>query len=188
MCTYPWWGAFFFLPCCAHVGSQTYICHVWLFVTPMDCSSPGSSVQGIFLGKNTEVGCHSLLLGIFVTQGLNPGLPHYRRILYYLSHQRSPRILEGVAIPFSRGSSRPRDQTHVSCVSSIGRILYHWATWESPLVSQPGIKPMSPALKMQSQLLDHQGSPMESNWIKINILTLFQNINKSVSSSSFWHQ
>ena len=38
------------------------------------------------------------------------------------------RILEWVAVPFSRGSSRPRDQTHVSYVSCIGRwILYHWA-------------------------------------------------------------
>ena len=39
------------------------------------------------------------------------------------------RILEWVAILFSRGSSRPRDWTRVSCV---GRwIHYHWATWEA---------------------------------------------------------
>ena len=31
--------------------------------------------------KNTGVGCHFLLQGIFPTQGLNPGLPHYRQIL-----------------------------------------------------------------------------------------------------------
>ena len=42
------------------------------------------------------------------------------------------RILEWVAISSSRGSSRPKDQTHVSCISCIGgRILYHWATWEA---------------------------------------------------------
>ena len=36
------------------------------------------------------------------------------------------RILEWVAISFSRGSSQPRDQTQVSYVSSIGRwVLYH---------------------------------------------------------------
>ena len=35
-------------------------------------------------GKNTRVGCHALLQGIFPTQGLNPGLPHCRRILYQL--------------------------------------------------------------------------------------------------------
>ena len=36
------------------------------------------------------------------------------------------RILEWVAISFSRGSSWPRDQTHVSCIGR--QILYHWAT------------------------------------------------------------
>ena len=37
-------------------------------------------------GKNTGVGCHSLLQGIFPTQGLNLGLLHCRQILYHLSH------------------------------------------------------------------------------------------------------
>ena len=41
-------------------------------------------------GKNTGVGCHALLQGIFPIQGLNPGLLHCRRILYHLSHQESP--------------------------------------------------------------------------------------------------
>ena len=35
---------------------------------------------------------HSLLQGIFPTQGLNPGLLHCRQILYHLNHQRSPSI------------------------------------------------------------------------------------------------
>ena len=46
---------------------------------------------------------------IFPAQGLNPGLLHCRWILYYLSHQGSPRILEWVTYPFSRGSSQPRN-------------------------------------------------------------------------------
>ena len=42
------------------------------------------------------------------------------------------RILEQVAISYSRGSSPPRDRTCNSCVSFIGRhILYHWTTWEA---------------------------------------------------------
>ena len=41
-------------------------------------------------GKNTGMGCHSLLQGIFPIQGSNPGLLHCRQILYYLSHQGSP--------------------------------------------------------------------------------------------------
>ena len=64
-------------------------------------------------GQNTGVGSLSLLQGIFPTQGLNPGLPHCRQILYPLSHQGSPRILEWVAYPFSRGSSQPRNPTRV---------------------------------------------------------------------------
>ena len=41
-------------------------------------------------GKNTGVGCHALLQGIFWAQGSNPGLPHRRQILYCLDHQGSP--------------------------------------------------------------------------------------------------
>ena len=66
---------------------------------PMDYSLPGSSVHGDSPGKNTGVHCHAFLQGIFPTQGLNPGLPHYRWILYHLSHQGSPRILEWVPYP-----------------------------------------------------------------------------------------
>ena len=54
---------------------------------PMDCSLPGSSIHGIFPGKNTGVGCHFLLQEIFPTQGLNPDLLHCRKSLYRLSHQ-----------------------------------------------------------------------------------------------------
>ena len=50
------------------------------------CSSSDSP------GKNSEVGCHALLQGIFQTQGLNLGLPHYKWILYDLSHQGSPHL------------------------------------------------------------------------------------------------
>ena len=42
-------------------------------------------------GKNTRVGCHSLLQGIFPTQGSNLGLLDCRWIIYYLTHQGRPR-------------------------------------------------------------------------------------------------
>ena len=57
---------------------------------PMYCSPPGSSVHGDSPGKNTEVGCHALLQGIFPTQESNQGLLHCRWILYQLSYQGSP--------------------------------------------------------------------------------------------------
>ena len=82
-----------------------------------------------FPGRNTGVGCHLLVQGIFPTQGSNPGLPHCRRILYRLSHQESPRILEWVAYSSSRRSSQPRNRTRASYVSWIVKqILHHWAT------------------------------------------------------------
>ena len=68
-------------------------------------------------GQNTGVGSCSLLQGIFPTQGSNSGLPHSRGILYQLSHKGSPKILEWVAYPFSRESSRTRNQTRVSCIA-----------------------------------------------------------------------
>ena len=40
----------------------------------MNCSLPGSSVHGDSPGKNTRMGCHSLLQGIVPTQGSNPCL------------------------------------------------------------------------------------------------------------------
>ena len=52
-----------------------------------------SSVHGDSPGKNTGVGSYSLLQGIVPTQGSNPGLLHFRQILYCLSHQRSGSII-----------------------------------------------------------------------------------------------
>ena len=50
---------------------------------PMPKNSPG---------QNTGVGSLSLLQGIFITQGSNPGLPHYRQILYQLNHREGHKI------------------------------------------------------------------------------------------------
>ena len=84
----------------------------------IDCSPPGSSVLGDSPGKNTGVGCHVLLQGIFTTQGLNSGFPHCRWTLYHLSHQGSPRILNWIAYPFSSGSS-------LHCRQSLYQLSYH---------------------------------------------------------------
>ena len=93
---------------------------VQLFVTPwIVWNSPG---------QNTGVASLSLLQGIFQTQGSNPGLPHCRQILYQLSHKGSLRIVEWAAYPFSRGSSQPRNQTGVSCIT--GRFFTYCAIRE----------------------------------------------------------
>ena len=75
--------------------------------------------------------------GFIPTQGLNPCLPHCRQILYHLSHQGSPRILEWVACVFSRGPSQPRNQTGLSCT-----------TWVLSL--EPPGKPCKPFSSVQS--------------------------------------
>ena len=86
-----------------------------------------------FPGQNTGMGSFSLLQGIFPMQGSNPVLLHYKWILYQLSHKGSQRILEWVAYLFSSGSSWPRNQTGVSCMTD--KFFTTWATREkrSPL-------------------------------------------------------
>ena len=80
-------------------------------------------------GQNTGVGNFSLLQGVFPTKRLNPGLPHCRQILYQLSHQGSPRKLEWIAYPFSRGSFWPRNRTRVSYIA--GRLFTNWTIREA---------------------------------------------------------
>ena len=89
-----------------HLHPQIRVCaqllsHVQLFATPWTVAHHGDSP-----GKNTGMDCHAVLQGIFPTQGSNPGLPHFRQILYHLSHQGNPilryctRLLtENICIP-----------------------------------------------------------------------------------------
>ena len=68
----------------SHLSCQT----LW---DPMDCSPPGSSVHGVFPGKNTEVGCHFLLQRIFPTQrSSNPISCIDRWILYHWTTWEAP--------------------------------------------------------------------------------------------------
>ena len=96
---------------------------------PLDGSPPGFSVHGDSPGKNTGVGYHALLQGIFPTQEWNPGLLHCKWLLYHLSLQGSPGILGWVACPFSRGSSQFRNPTGVSYIA--GGCFTSWATREA---------------------------------------------------------
>ena len=97
----------------------------WL-CDPKDLYNPWNSP-----GHNTGVGSCSLLQEILLAQELNLGLPHCRQILYHLSHQGSPRILQRVAYPFFRGFSGPRNRARVSCIA--GRFFTSWATREAHL-------------------------------------------------------
>ena len=107
------------------------------------------------------MGCHALLQGIFLTQGSNLGLLHC--ILYYLSHQGSPRILEWVAYPFSRGSSQPRNGTGVSCISGrfFYQLSYYWAT-VSLLKEQQGREGQFP-VPTRRMSTGHSSAPSSSH-------------------------
>ena len=75
----------------------------------MDYSLPGSSVRGIFQARVLEwVGCHFLLQGIFLTWGSNLGLPHFRQMLYPLSHQGSLYRRHPFSDCSDRGSGKQR--------------------------------------------------------------------------------
>ena len=101
-------------------SSCSLLC-VWLFVT---LYSPWN-----YPGQNMGVGICSIVQGFLPIQGQKPGLPYCGWILYQLSHQKSPRILEKVAYPFSSGYSWPRNQTGVSWIAD--RFFTNWAIREA---------------------------------------------------------
>ena len=90
-----WWENY---PTYRHLRLQQFtkkcqsLSSVWLFVTPMDFSPPGSSVHRILQTRILEWVANSLFQGIFPTQRLNPCLLHCRQILYRLSYEASPDI------------------------------------------------------------------------------------------------
>ena len=65
-----------------------------------------------FPGKGTGVGCHFLLLEIFLTQVLNPSLLHCRQTLYHLSHQGA----------------------HISIKEDISAFCFHWSNTQDSFV------------------------------------------------------
>ena len=58
------------------------------------CPTLSSPMDWSPQGKNTGMGIHSLLQRMFQTQGSKVGCLHCRKILYCLSHQKSPLHLE----------------------------------------------------------------------------------------------
>ena len=71
------------------------------------------------------------------------------------------RILEWVASPSSRGSSQPRDWTHVSCVSCIGRLILYTA----PSVGKPNKQCQSTQWEVHRKFKQGWGSASEEEWL-----------------------
>ena len=96
---------------------------------PTRCDPMDYTAHGVLQARILERVASSFLQWIFPTQGLNPGFLHCGQVLYQLSHQGSPRILEWVAYPFSSESSWCRNQTEVSGIA--GRFFTSWAIMEA---------------------------------------------------------
>ena len=116
------------VPCC--IISYIFMCLVtqscFTLCDPTDYSPPGSSVREYSLDKNTRVGCHALLQGIFPTQ--------VSRITggFFITWatREAQEYWNGYLIPFSRASSQPRNRTGVSWIA--GGLFTSWATREAP--------------------------------------------------------
>ena len=137
----------------------------------MGCSPPGSSVPANFLGKNTGVGCHSLLQEIFPTQGSNRGLLHCRKILYLLSHLVI--LLPTPSLPFIAviimslfGQHMPYcwgERTQISVLSLPDPLM-----WMSPVTRQSCVrKPRSPGDRKQSN----------SSFLRSGVAVVVQSLN-----------
>ena len=74
---------------------------------PMDCSAPGSSICGILQAKNTGVGCHFLLQGIFLTWGSNPRLLIARGFFTAEPQGKPPSITQRAAVAPTACAWRP---------------------------------------------------------------------------------
>ena len=92
--------------------------------TSVDCSPPGSPVHGDFPGKNTGVGCHALLQGIFPTQGSND-------CLFRLLHWQADSL--PLAIP--GGPQNEAGLSFMLCRSWLEAKVHTWAqegVWSLP--------------------------------------------------------
>ena len=95
-----------------------------------------ASLSMDFPGKNTGVGNHFLLQGLFPTQGSNPGLLCCRQIPYHLSHKGSPRC------PYKRQKRRQREKRRLQ--EDVGRDQSDAARgspWGSRVQTQEPLEP-----------------------------------------------
>ena len=135
--------------------SKSVLCYAQfcpILCDPVDYRPPGSSVHGDSPGKNTGVGCHALLQGIFSTKGSNPG-------------PRFP-TLQGGSLP-SEPPGKPKNtgvgnlsllqesfptQESTQGLLHCRQILYYWVTRESWWVCTKEIQ-----LKVESLILKTVG-------------------------------
>ena len=133
-----------------------------------------------FPGKSAGVDCHFFLQGIFLTQESNPGLPHWRQILYRLSHQEDLDYLKKVSdlvtffccycfTCFSHWSCVQLFCNSMDCSPTQAPLSMgfprqeYWSGLPFPFLADlpnPGIELGSPALQADSLPFEPPGSPL----------------------------
>ena len=121
-------------------------------------------------GKNIRVGCHTLLQGIFPTQGSNTGNLHRWQIVYHLSHQGSPRILEWVSLLLLQGNFQIQELNQGTCIA--GRFFTRWATWKALfctylviMTCKPEVYPMVVTPKLFFNTFIAEFTHLMSKWL-----------------------
>ena len=117
------------------------------------------------------MGCHSLLQGIFPTQGSNPGLLHCRQTLYPLSHQGSPginvtniKILHAENHKFSQYWASLVAQT-VKCLPTMWETQVRSLGWEDPL--EKGMATHSSTLAWKIPWTEEPGGPQSMGSLRV---------------------
>ena len=100
--------------------------HIWLFATqPWTVAHQAPLFVGYFHGKNTAVGCHALLQGIFPTQGWNQHRLHFRQVLYHWATWEAPFPCLGshkLWAPRHAWGNCPLDATSWICPAAVARV------------------------------------------------------------------
>ena len=124
---------------------------VWFFATPWTVVCQ-ALLSWDFPGKDTGVGSHYLLQGIFLTQGLNLGLLHCRQILYHLGHRfSSVQLLSHVRLCHPMDCSMPGFPVHHQ-LPELTQIHVH-RVGDAIQPSHPLSSPSPPAFNLSQ----HQG-------------------------------
>ena len=110
----------------------------------MDCSLPGIAVHGHSPDKNTGVGCHFLLQGIFLTQGSNLCLPALAGKFFTTEPPGKSEVIGGTRSAVSRNSRRRRGREAIwqhECVCANAKETLRWSEENEP--GMPGRPEMS---------------------------------------------
>ena len=110
---------------------------------PVACSLPGSAIHGVSPGKNTGVGCHALLQGIFKPRDRTRS-PILQVDSLPSEPPGKPKNTEMGSLSLLQGISWPRNWTGVSCIA--GRFFTSWADRESRMLFS-----LSPHIQMSMQ-------------------------------------